>query len=87
MIESRVEVWLWLRAPGGGPGVPHEHHPAHDKPMVFAQPVRVGDHVMLAEADGCIRQWVVGSVVHYPQGNPDSEDFRTTTTHVVAVLG
>jgi hypothetical protein len=55
--------------------------------MVFAQPVRVGDHVMLAEADGCIRQWVVGSVVHYPQGNPDSEDFRTTTTHVVAVLG
>ena len=79
-------VWLWLRAPGDGPGTPHEAHPQHDAPVTFAQPVRVGDHVMLAEADGCTRQWVVTGIVHHPLGDPLADDDRVTTAHVVAIL-
>lgn len=87
MITVKTEVWLWLRAPLGGPDTPHETHPNHDAPVAFAQPPRVGDHVMLREADGCMRQWVVTGLMHWPYGNPDTDDYRQATGHVVAYLG
>ena len=86
MIKSGMEVWLWLRDPERGPGRPHEHHPSHDAPVLFAQPPRVGDHVMLTEADGCVRQWLVAAIVHHPFGDPATDDTRQTTAHVVAIL-
>jgi hypothetical protein len=86
MIKSGMEVWLWLRSPEGGPGTPHVTHPQHDAPVTFAQPLRVGEHVMLVEADGCARQWLVTGLVHWPFGDPATDDTRQTTPHVVAIL-